>query len=96
MVEPQFTPGPWQVVSRGILYITTEDRTVITSIEPAPDRELLPHEANARLIAAAPAMLKALDRLLNQPCPNRQYVRGHPAADEALAALSLALGEKQA
>lgn len=41
---------------------------------------------------AARDLYDALDRLLNDPVPSRQYVLGHPAAKAALAALAKAEG----
>lgn len=49
-------------------------------------------EANGPLFAAAPELLEALEALLNQDCPNRQYVSGHPAAEQARAAIARATG----
>lgn len=50
-------------------------------------------QANARLIAAAPELADVLYRLLNDDCPNRQHVNGHPIADYARAVLAKATGE---
>ena len=62
----QHTPGPWTVES---------DRTTVSMahqaviVAPAPDgasREEM--RANARLIAAAPDLLRALERIAVYPC----------------------------
>jgi hypothetical protein len=62
MAEDKHTPGPWvyevnhsgsAIAKDGCCIATTHGRAAITG---AP----LPHEANARLIAAAPDMLNAL------------------------------------
>jgi hypothetical protein len=91
------TPGPW---------IWGDDFCGLYGA--GPDNEVLNHasyegmwlgynkhrEANARLIAAAPDLLAALQALLNDECQNRQYVNGHPAAQAARAALALATKEQ--
>jgi predicted Rossmann fold nucleotide-binding protein DprA/Smf involved in DNA uptake len=53
------TQGPWRVVRTGKLVII--GTKVIASVGPAHDPEC---EANARLIAAAPALLQAVRDLL--------------------------------
>ena len=51
-------------------------------------------EANARLIAAAPDLLEALQRLLKKTYPNKTFdVGSDHEADVALRAINKALGE---
>jgi hypothetical protein len=57
------TPGPWRVDFGGI-YIRAEDGTRIC--EYGIDE---PYEANARLIAAAPELLAALQRIASSDNP---------------------------
>jgi hypothetical protein len=63
---PKHTPGPWSLNGSDIE--GDDGMTVVTITE---HRKLTPRQAaNARLIAAAPQMLRALQRLT------------HPAADD--------------
>ena len=57
----EHTPGPWHVdIKRGTVLSADEDIVAVmgSNVEGAPG-------ANARLIAAAPALLKALENLYN-------------------------------
>lgn len=103
MGEPQFTPGPWVVhpfVARVDCQKISEKGGLLPVCQllwPTDERTEQETEANARLIAAAPALYEAL-----KDCHMRlQTARdiGNAADDAALAkgsaALSLALGEKQ-
>lgn len=61
MTKAQHTPGPWIIDQTG-------DFFVINTIDDTPICDLYTHsdnaqEANARLIAAAPKLLKALEDL---------------------------------
>lgn len=89
-----WTPGPWrwnthftrlaQINERGIARVN-----IITDIEG------LPSKANARLIAAAPDLFEALDRLMgyvDSPCggcgernaPSEVFAQARAAMDKAL------------
>ena len=58
------TPGPWYVDGlRKTRVATAEDLTIATAHAGA-DRSKNKAEANARLIAAAPALLEALEAIL--------------------------------
>lgn len=61
---PQHTPGPWEAIGTNVYPANPRTRTnrILASVENAATRN---HAvANARLIAAAPAMLEALERCL--------------------------------
>ncbi len=61
------TPGPWHYVRRSLNYNISSESKNICRIQGSipssttPDQDTL--EANARLIAAAPTMLKSLQKL---------------------------------
>lgn len=69
MTGQGFTPGPWEAgegATTGCAVFASQPRTKRhrnVAAVGGPDRE-----ANARLIAAAPELYAALDRLLNGPC----------------------------
>lgn len=61
-MKTQHTPGPWTVDDNGFIY----DYAGNTIADPhCSDIDLDEREANARLIAAAPELLNALERLYN-------------------------------
>jgi len=70
-MEDKHTPGPWRIV-RSSKYTGDADDTEIMSVEAANGQTMLftdsgyfkPMEANARLIAAAPELLGALEALV--------------------------------
>lgn len=99
------TPGPWHV-------FRVSEYLIIGESPPAPGRHIArassmgdETEANARLIAAAPAMLEALQRIVRQ----RDYAAEHGhyeeipsdlcfddwAADIAAEAIALATDDTQ-
>jgi hypothetical protein len=93
--EKKFTPAPWtvgdhdrneqrQVVAGGVL-VAVVAHECINAREPEM-------EANARLIAAAPALLAALEGLLNEWGGIDARPETHPAAIEARAAVLAAHG----
>ena len=53
------TPGPWKIALTGHV-VTAADYSRICHIEPLPGMDSSEIAANARLIAAAPDVLKAL------------------------------------
>ncbi len=59
------TPGPWRI-SRGDVIADTKDGTATRNVARV-DTGFPENDANARLIAAAPEMLAALNFLLNAP-----------------------------
>lgn len=86
----QHTPGPWEV-SR--LQTSEESTQVITSEGwHLCNVELDPHEANARLIAAAPDLLAALQKIVSLWDENRYDGPVAPMNDAKLA-IAKATGE---
>ena len=97
------TPGPWEV-GRGAGWIVTRPHAVgrreaALAIGMTPAYSLISAptckwfkdgeaEANARLIAAAPDLLAALEALADVP-----DVQGWPETDQARAAIAKAKGE---
>lgn len=64
--EQSFTPGPWEVTASGFfegVCIRTEDNTWVAQVWSAHGGIELPRDANARLIAAAPALYEALQKV---------------------------------
>lgn len=60
MKQPKFTPGPWT------LFKGANSETCLTSGETHLET-LVSGEANARLIAAAPELLEALNQIVYGP-----------------------------
>lgn len=96
------TAGPWQVASDGSLgTVETESGVVIAQamqVRPrAQDMKHVERMANARLIAAAPDLLKALRGMLsawNMVCDANGFERDHiQQQKDAVAAIAKATGE---
>lgn len=94
----QHTPGPWRVQDGfNTIYTTScpETGTGITiAIAKASDHQCKSEEVapNARLLAAAPALLAALEALADEAFINMRSGAGH-LIDEARAAIAAAKGE---
>lgn len=89
MSEAKFTPGPWRIGTAGPNKCPTIGANGLM-VAMVAYGENHPTEANARLIAAAPAMLEALktaDALL--------YAHGKPVDPAITAAIALATGDQQ-
>lgn len=92
---PNHTPGPWIVLNDG-LTISEESRRDVIPFEVAKVVDGSNEDrANAHLIAAAPDLLSALERMLN--AYEADKVRGcafgnDQAADQARAAIAKAEG----
>lgn len=91
----QRTPGPWEVQDDTDV-IDRRGYFVATAHDPSSDVGTLEEYANARLIAAAPALLEALQTLL-QAAHDREFVPGFASAgnyvravDQARAAIAAA------
>lgn len=86
------TPGPWGICpSFGgnpdafSISVVGDDRLIATAWDRTPFDEANPAEANARLIAAAPELLEALEYLVS--------LGGGDCLDIARAAIAKARGE---
>lgn len=108
MSEPGFTPGPWRLNCLGVFAgdgSLENDRVVVALGARASAEEV----ANARLIAAAPALYEALEpfakaaeiKLCGEWADDKHFGQTDVGfyltfgdLRKALAALSLALGEK--
>lgn len=102
------TPGPWSIFNtrfpdgRDGFTVNGNDERGNRNIPVAEIPEWFfsnlgtkdQHLANARLIAAAPELLAALEALLDTDCPNKQYVAGHPFSAKARAAIAVARGSE--
>jgi len=95
------TPGPWHVEDApdsGLIFIRSHPAEVsLANIRKGQDR---PNEANARLIAAAPELLEALQSILFQAgcreardLGNLNYDRLHAVEAQARAAIARATGQ---
>ena len=89
-----YTPGPWYY-SSGMVWADADERVAIARAdrnEPAT----LPTErdANARLIAAAPEMLEALEVIMSVSFFDT-WLETQPVYKLALAAIQKARGENQ-
>lgn len=88
-----FTPGPWVILREpGGMWITRADKSfAIASIPPMAENA----DADARLIAAAPALLEALEALLTE-AEDLVFATGGGSSDvmrDARAAIKAARGE---
>ena len=89
------TKGQWHAVEYAGTYIIQdgemyEDNNILDSDIYTEETV----EANARLIASAPDLLEALQRLLKSTYPNKTFDDGSDHdADVALRAINKALGE---
>lgn len=96
MSKQGFTPGPWSACKAlphstefHVLAGTTEIAITYAS-DGLDEPTAFPSEANARLIAAAPDLLEALERLVE---PYDAAVSYSCAVDAAIAAIAKAKGE---
>ncbi|PAL21022.1 hypothetical protein [Acetobacter syzygii] len=62
MGETQFTPGPWRVRFGNIGHVTAENGALVAKCQRLTS--LCNLQANARLIAAAPDLYEALERVI--------------------------------
>jgi hypothetical protein len=85
-LKPQHTPGPWVVGPNGDT-VNVPGKTRIAEISAQPDWQWT---ANARLIAAAPELLKALQNMLDFFEPTDRRSR---ACEAARAAIAKAVGD---
>ncbi len=85
------TPGPWTVV-HGVRTLINSSHRSVASTAVNGKRTTAEDEANARLIASAPALLAALEKCADMV--HREYcaVTCNPACDAASAAIATARG----
>ncbi len=82
------TPGPWDY-DRDDLGIWINSSSYPQPLAKMGTAMLIPHEANARLIAAAPELYEALRAIVDQERqPQDAETRMHDMADLARAALA--------
>ncbi len=70
MKKQQHTPGPWRVTYDGTAYFVQEHLKIeVLSVDEHgnPCKWSKEREGNARLIAAAPELLEALELLVDNP-----------------------------
>lgn len=93
MKETKHTPGPWKVNGHPGNNAGTDWRQV-TDCKENPVFIAECHKNNARLIAAAPEMLEALERLLVAPDLNWDHMEQESidAMEQARAAIAKAKG----
>lgn len=93
-----YTPGPWRVngpqLSGTISVTSAHDGAVAVMIQHEVEGRAFPTEANARLIAAAPDLLAALESVLKHFDPwSMPGSDGERVVIEARAAIAKARGE---
>lgn len=81
------TPGPWALDDDGFVY---GEGFIVSDPHSSPEIDLDEREANARLIAAAPELLAALEWALDDP---DSEILGEEWANAAQAAIAKAKGE---
>ena len=100
MTKTQHTPGSWKVrkgFDSSTLEIYHPDKTVKPPFYPteiATVTDITGQKANARLIAAAPELLEALQNMLGLTESSDYMTRGE-IEQQARAAIAKALGEPQ-
>ncbi len=85
----KFTPGPWIKTSLGRIVMTKETKESVCRLASRADAD--EQDANARLIAAAPDLLAALEWFIS----SRRVPPKYPSAGwlAAVAAIAKAKGE---
>ena len=96
MSETKHTPGPWCLSDESPMIIEDECKVIVGSASTYPNSGYFPGqkeaEANARLIAAAPELLEALEKALDDSaCDGDQC--GTEWHELARAAIAKAKGE---
>lgn len=93
MIERKFTPGPWMLSGRTVYALNDQGFNRFSALVQdahAPAYEL---NANARLIAAAPELLEALEQAVTS-MQDSGYQNSHVAVRAARAAIAKATGEQ--
>ena len=94
MTEAESTPGPWHIMEGTDWVIVSPEVSVAAVYTPRGDREV--RQANARLIAAAPDIEKALEILLDSHSGMSNRNCNCDECAPAKAALAKARGETDA
>lgn len=77
MSKPKFTPGPWRVGANGAtIFEPKENPRTIGTLTKAP-MILNETKANAHLIAAAPCMFEALEKIEKTLLEKHQGTENH-------------------
>lgn len=91
----QHTPGPWEIdqaIRHGFTVYSEQSGFIVGYMDEEGRYGAVESEANARLIAAAPDLLEALETIVATERDRHGY---HPAwTDQARAAIAKARGEK--
>lgn len=79
MTKAQHTPGPWSIDSNDAQWITADcDGLVVAEIPYGEgnegDRHHEVNDANAQIIAAAPDLLEALEKLRKRPTASQALI----------------------
>ena len=90
------TPGPWTVAptNSGLMIRSEAQPGYLAEIRYAKDERQ--HKANARLIAAAPALAEALRAIIEQHDSGASYIAGYDASHFIAALESARAALKQA
>ncbi|MCP1243011.1 hypothetical protein [Acetobacter lambici] len=91
MSEAKFTPGPWRVRFGNIGHVTAENGALVSKCQRLTS--LCNLQANARLIAAAPDLYGALERVVNVSAEIAPEAQDANVFADARAALAKAQGE---
>ncbi len=75
------TPGPWELIALSDrLYVQSKGQSLIADVGGTKIMDLIPTPlANARLIAAAPEMLEALEKWVCPACGGTRVYSGYSA-----------------
>ncbi len=91
-IEYEFTEGPWETIGEGVF--STNDSEIVYGKYLSRSADPEERKANARLIAAAPAMFEALAEILRCRATGGYGADGYQGMKMAAAALEQALGVK--
>ena len=86
------TPGPWQTTQNPVDITVHSDRRLVAGVRLGKGPRGAEDEANARLIAAAPALLEALEELYEEAYRGFDPLAG--LLVDARAAIAAARGEE--
>lgn len=91
MSKAKHTPGPWESINGYIFPIKGEKICIMTAMGSKGSER----EANARLIAAAPELLEALQSIIEIGKRNTENPKYDGYYDAARAAIAKATGETE-